>query len=120
MSLNERIPTTYYKDGVLTNTIVNSPKVFIGQVELWKRLMANNIKVYIMSALSKEIIRMVASDPEYGYNLNPQNFISVALLTKNTTSGEVTSSREQITEGTYSQEANLDLVATPFLWTPAT
>ena len=63
---------------------------------------------------------MVASDPKYGYNVPPQNVIGVTTVLKNITSGELTNARKQITEGTYNATANLDLVMTPYLWTPAT
>ena len=121
MALNGTIPTTYYDtNGTLLNTSINPPKIFRGQVELWNKLMANGIEVYVMSASSEELVRMVVSDPKYGYNLKPENVIGVTLLMKNPTSGEVTSSRKQIADGTYNQTANLDLIMTPYLWAPGT
>jgi hypothetical protein len=82
--------------------------------------MDNGIAVYVMSAAHEELVRMVASDPKYGYNVPPQNVIGVTTVLKNTTSGALTNARKQITEGTYNETANLDLVVTPYLWTPAT
>lgn len=119
MALNDTIPVQYYEEGVLTNSTVSPPKVFRGQVELYNRLMANGIDVYVVSAASEELVRMVASDPKYGYNVKPENVIGVTLLMKDLKSGNVTSARKQIKEGDYKQSNNLDLVMTPFLWTPA-
>ena len=82
--------------------------------------MDNGIAVYVISAAHEELVRMVASDPKYGYNVPPQNVIGVTTVLKNTTSGALTNARKQITEGTYNETANLDLVVTPYLWTPAT
>ncbi|KAF7552878.1 hypothetical protein G7Z17_g4023 [Cylindrodendrum hubeiense] len=119
LALNETIPTTYYDGDVLTSTDVSPPKIFAGQVELYNRLMNNGIDVYVVSAASEELVRMVASDPKYGYNVKPENVIGVTVVMKNATGG-LTTSRKQITEGVYNQTANLDLVMTPYLWSPAT
>ncbi|KAF4826984.1 hypothetical protein CGCTS75_v008658 [Colletotrichum tropicale] len=120
MALNTTISTTYYEGDVITPTEVSPPKIFTGQVELYNKLMNNGIDVYVITAAAEELVRMVASDPKYGYNVKPENVIGVTLVMKNLTSGELTTSRKQITEGTYDQEANLALVMTPYLWTPAT
>ncbi|KAI9903452.1 hypothetical protein N3K66_002804 [Trichothecium roseum] len=118
------IPTTYFDTdaGAVVKTDVSPPKVFRGQVELYNRLMANGITVYVISAASEELVRMVASDPKYGYNVPAENVIGVTLLMRDQVSGNVTSSRKQITDGTYDEQANLaaGYVMTPFLWTPAT
>lgn len=82
--------------------------------------MENGIAVYIISASHEELVRMVASDPKYGYNVPPENVIGVTTVLKNATSGALTTARQQIAAGTYNQTANLDLVVTPYLWTPAT
>ncbi|KAG6121322.1 hypothetical protein E4U13_005050 [Claviceps humidiphila] len=119
MALNETIPVTYRAGGQLMNSTVSPPKVFRGQVELYNKLMANGIDVYVVSAASEELVRMVASDPKYGYNVKPENVIGVTLLMKDLKSGNVTSARKQIHEGQYNGVNNLDLVMTPFLWTPA-
>ena len=62
---------------------------------------------------------MVASDPQYGYNVKPENVIGVSLLMKDK-HGSLTTSRKQIKDGTYNWENNMDMVMTPTLWTPAT
>ncbi|KAF9876917.1 phosphorylcholine phosphatase [Colletotrichum karsti] len=120
MSLNGTVSTTYYEGDVITPTEITPPKIFAGQVELYNKLMANGIEVYVITAAAEELVRMVAADPKYGYNVKPENVIGVSLLMKNLTSGDLTTSRKQITEGTYDEKANLGLVMTPFLWTPAT
>ncbi|KAG5923100.1 hypothetical protein E4U42_005047 [Claviceps africana] len=119
MALNESIPVTYRKGGTWTSSAVEPPRVFAGQVELYNRLMANGIDVYVVSAASEELVRMVASDPRYGYNVKPENVIGVTLLLKDPRNGRVTSARKQIKDGHYDDKSNLDLVMTPFLWTPA-
>ncbi|POR37479.1 Uncharacterized protein TPAR_02320 [Tolypocladium paradoxum] len=120
MALDGPVPTTCYEGGVLTHTAVSPPRVFRGQVELYNKLMANGIAVYVVSAAAEELVRMVASDPRYGYNVPPQNVIGVTLLMRNRTDGRLTSARKQIAAGAYDQRANLDLVMTPALGTPAT
>ncbi|KAF4459357.1 phosphorylcholine phosphatase [Fusarium albosuccineum] len=119
LALNTTIKTTYYEDGKVTPTEVTPPKIFTGQVELYNKLMNNGIEVYVVSAASEELVRMVASDPKYGYNVKPENVIGVTLLMKNKKGG-VTTARKQIEDGDYSQKKNLNLEMTPFLWTPAT
>ena len=42
--------------------------------------MENGIEVYVMTAASEELVRMVAADPKYGYNVKPQNVIGVSTL----------------------------------------
>ncbi|KHN97413.1 phosphorylcholine phosphatase [Metarhizium album ARSEF 1941] len=120
MALDNAIDVQYYEHGVLTNSTVSPPTVFCGQVELYQKLMHNGIDVYVVSAASEELVRMVASDPKYGYNVKPQNVIGVTLLMKDPKSGSVTSARKQIKEGHYNERDNMDLVMTPFLWAPAT
>ncbi|KAF6818087.1 phosphorylcholine phosphatase [Colletotrichum plurivorum] len=120
MALNGTVSATYLDGDVVTATEVTPPRIFTGQVELYNKLMANGIDVYVITAASEELVRMVASDPKYGYNVKPENVIGVTLLMKNLTSGDLTTTRKQIEEGHYSEAANLGLVMTPFLWTPAT
>jgi hypothetical protein len=98
---------------------VQPPKVFTGQAELYNKLMENGIEVYVMTAASEELVRMVAADPKYGYNVKPQNVIGVSLLLKDRATGELTTARKQISAGN-DEKANLGLELTPYLWTPAT
>lgn len=120
MALNGTIPTTYWDGDVLVEMEISPPKIFAGQIELYNRLMANGIDVYVMSASSEELVRMVSSDPKYGYNVKPENVIGVTTMLKNTTSGDLTTTRLQITDGVYNPEDNQDLLITSYLWTPAT
>lgn len=119
MASNKTIPVTYRKGGTLTSSTVSPPRVFRGQVELYNKLMANGIDVYVVSAASEELVRMVASDPKYGYNVKPENVIGVTLLMRDLKTGNVTSARKQIKDGNYDEKSNLELVMTPTLWTPA-
>lgn len=120
MALNSTIPVKYWDGDEVVSSTVNSPQVFRGQAELYNALMDNGIRVYVISAAHEELVRMVASDPKYGYNVPPQNVIGVTTMLKNVSSGALTNARKQIIEGTYDQEANLDLEVGPYLWTPAT
>ncbi|MBI6949492.1 MULTISPECIES: haloacid dehalogenase-like hydrolase [Pseudomonas] len=120
MASGKTVPTTYYDGDVVKNLDVQPPKVFTGQAELYNKLMENGIEVYVMTAASEELVRMVAADPKYGYNVKPQNVIGVTTLLKNRETGELTTARKQITAGKYDEKANLGLELTPYLWTPAT
>ncbi len=120
MASGKPVPTTYYDGDKVVQYNVNPPKVFTGQAELYNKLMENGIEVYVMTAASEELVRMVASDPKYGYNLKPQNVIGVTTLLKDRKTGELTTARKQITAGKYDEKANFDLEYTPYLWTPAT
>jgi len=120
MALNTTIPVKYWDGDEVTSSTVSPPQVFRGQAELYNALMDHGIAVYVISAAHEELVRMVASDPKYGYNVPPQNVIGVTTMLKNVTSGALTNARIQIEEGTYDQEANLDLVVGPYLFTPAT
>lgn len=120
LAYNATIPTKYWDGEEVVSSSVRPPQIFKGQVELYNALMDNGIAVYVMSAAHEELVRMVASDPKYGYNVPPQNVIGVTTMLRNATSGALTNARKQIEEGIYDQEANLDLVLGPYLWTPAT
>jgi phosphoserine phosphatase len=120
MALNTTLPTKYWDGEDVVEDSVTPPKIFKGQVELYNTLMAHGIAVYVISAAHEELVRMVASDPKYGYNVPPQNVIGVTTMLRNKTSGQLTNARKQITEGTFDPVANLDLVLGPYLWTPAT
>jgi phosphoserine phosphatase len=120
MASGKPVPSTYYDGDVVKNIDVQPPKVFTGQAELYNKLMENGIEVYVMTAASEELVRMVAADPKYGYNVKPQNVIGVTTLLKDRKTGELTTARKQITAGKYDEKANLGLELTPYLWTPAT
>ena len=118
MAYNQTIPTKYWDGGEIVAHNVSTPKIFRGQTELYNALMANGIEVYVITAAAEELVRFVASDPKYGYNVKPKNVIGVTTFLKNTTSGSLTTSRNQITAGTYDEQANLDLVFGTYLSTP--
>lgn len=125
LALNTTIPVTYFDDEdeeglTLVHDTVSPPKIFRGQVELYNALQQHGIEVYVMTAAHEELVRMVASDPKYGYNLKPENIIGVTTLLRNRTDESVTTARKQIEEGKYNETANLDLVLEPYLYTPAT
>jgi phosphoserine phosphatase len=120
MAYNTTIPVKYWDGDEVVSSTVSPPRIFRGQVELYNALMDNGIAVYVISAAHEELVRMVASDPKYGYNVPPQNVIGVTTMLKNVTTGDLTNARIQIEAGTYNQEANLDLVVGPYLFTPAT
>ena len=120
MASDQPINATYLDDGVPTPISVNPPQIYQAQVELYNELMRNNITVYVITAASEELVRMVASDPKYGYNVPPENVFGVATLLRNATSGALTNSQLQIANDEYDQSANLALVYTPTLWSPLT
>ena len=120
MASGKPVPVSYFEGDVVKKSEVQPPKVFTGQAELYNKLMENGIEVYVMTAASEELVRMVASDPKYGYNVKPQNVIGVTMLLKDRKSGELTTARKQISAGKYDEKANLGLELTPYLWTPAT
>jgi phosphoserine phosphatase len=120
MAYNSTIPTQSWDGDNVISSEVNPPQVFRGQAELYNALMDNGIDVYVISAAHEELVRMVASDPKYGYNVPPKNVIGVTTMLRNATSGHLTNARKQIAEGDYDEQANLDLVVGPYLYTPAT
>ncbi|MGH8354152.1 MAG: haloacid dehalogenase-like hydrolase [Pseudomonas sp.] len=120
MAYGKPVPSTYYEGDAVKTIEINPPKIFSGQKELMNKLMENGIEVYVLTAAHEELVRMVAADPKYGYNVKPQNVIGVTTLLKDRSSGEVTTARKQISGGQYDEKANLGLELTPYLWTPAT
>jgi phosphoserine phosphatase len=121
MAHNTSIPVQYWDAEEVVSSRVNPPKIFKGQVELYNALQNNGIAVYIISAAHEELVRMVASDPKYGYNVAPENVIGVTTMLRNKTSGALTTARKQILDETYDESAfRTDLVVTAYLYTPAT
>lgn len=120
MAYNKPIPIKYYSEGKVVEGSVNPPKIYTGMQELYNKLQENGIEVYVMTAASEELVRMVVADPKYGYNAKPQNVIGVNLLLKDSKTGELTTSRLQIKKGKYDQARNLDLTLTPYLMNPMT
>jgi len=120
MDNGEAIKVQYWDGDTLIEGEVRPPRPFAGQRELFKALMDNGIEVYIVTAGSEEIIRMVASDPRYGYHVKPENVIGVTMLLKNRKNGQMTTSDKMIAQGHYDMHANWDLEITPYMWSPMT
>lgn len=99
---------------------VYPPRIFTGMIELYSKLQENGIDVYVMTAANEELVRMVASDPKYGYNVKPQNVIGVNVLLKNPQTGQLVTARKQIRQGHYEPKNNLDLQVTSYLVNPMT
>lgn len=114
------VPVKYFNGDKVIDGTVNPPDFFEGMQELYAKLQANGVAVYVMTAANEEIVRMVASDPKYGYNVKPENVIGVNVLLRDPDSGALTTSRLQIKAGTYDMEANRKLVVTPYLMNPMT
>ena len=120
MAYGKPVPIKYWSGDEVKTGEVNPPQIFTGMNELYNVLMENGIEVYVVSAASEELVRMVAADPKYGYNVKPENVFGVNMLLKNTKTGELSNSRFQIKAGTYNQAANQSLLLTPYLVNPMT
>ncbi|MGX1881520.1 haloacid dehalogenase-like hydrolase [Streptomyces sp. NPDC055287] len=120
LAYGKPIPAEYYKDGKRTTTEVEAPQFLTGMRELYKTLRTNGIEVYVVSAASEELVRMVLADPKYGYNVKPQNVIGVSLLLKDRETGEVTTARKEIAAGHYDPAELSERELTPALWAPLT
>ncbi len=119
------IPTNHHDGDVLVDTTVNPPVIYPGQRELINRLHQAGIKVYVMTAASEELVRMVVSDPEYGLDIDSENVLGLTTLLQDPRTGELTTARKQIEEGhflddTYTPEKHASMVVTPYLWSPVT
>lgn len=112
------IPAQYYEGDRLVQIEVAPPRLQRGQQELYQALMAHGIEVFVVSAATEELVRMVLSDPRYGYGVKPQNVIGVSLLLRDRRSGDVTTARKLIAEGRYDPAALLDHELTHTLWAP--
>lgn len=120
MVQGQPIPVSYWAGSEQKQSSVMPPRPLKGMQELYHRLQENGIKVYVMTAGNEEIVRMIASDPRYGYGLDPAQVIGVNMLLKDPRNGELTTSRFQIRDGRYDQARNLDMVLTPYLVNPMT
>ncbi|MEV3858081.1 HAD family hydrolase [Streptomyces sp. NPDC050095] len=96
------------------------PRVSPGMQELYHVLARHGIRVYVISAASEDLVRMVLADPRYGYDVRPENVIGVDALLEDRATGDVTSSRKEIAAGTYDQKALAGRELTPTLWAPLT
>ncbi|MFJ9848098.1 haloacid dehalogenase-like hydrolase [Streptomyces sp. NPDC101150] len=123
LAYKKAIPAEYYEAGKLTKTEVKAPEFFPGMQELYRTLRAHGVEVYVVSAASEDLVRMVLADPKYGYDVKPENVIGVSALLKDRKTGKVTSSRKEIAEGRFDPEAQKALAnreLTSKLWAPLT
>ncbi|WP_406730055.1 haloacid dehalogenase-like hydrolase [Streptomyces sp. NBC_01794] len=119
------IPVSYYDGDEVVNSTVQPPVIYPAQRELINELDKQGIKVYVMTAASEELVRMVVSDPKYGLGVDPENVIGVTTLLKDTKTGALTTARKQIEEGhfldsEYTEAEHMGMQVTPYLWTPGT
>lgn len=117
-ALGRPIPAWQFAGERVEQVQVEPPRLQRGQQELYRALMAAGIEVFVVSAASEELVRMVLSDPLYGYHVKPQNVIGVTLLLRDRRSGQVTTARKRIAEGRYDPDELLDHELTPTLWAP--
>ncbi len=119
LALREPLQRQVWQDGKVVTVSLPIPRMFRGMQELYQVLRENGIEVYVMTAAHEEIIRMVACDPKYGYNVKPENVIGVTVLLKDPASGEFTNARIRIRDGKYDPKKD-DYVTTAFLTNPMT
>ena len=112
------IPAEYLVGDEVQIMLVHAPRLLRGQQELYNTLMQNGIDVFVVSAASEELVRMVLADPQYGYNVKPENVIGVSLLLKDRQAGTVTTARKLIAENQYQPQDLLDHELTAALWAP--
>jgi hypothetical protein len=99
LSDSQPIPVQSLVAGELQDTLVERPRLLHEQQALFQALMAHGIEVYVVSAASEELVRMVLADPRSGYGVSLQNVIGVSLLLKDRQSGQVTTARKLISQG---------------------
>ncbi len=112
------IPAEYLVGDEVQIMLVHAPRLLRGQQELYNTLMRNGIDVFVVSAASEELVRMVLADPQYGYNVKPENVVGVSLLLKDRQAGTVTTARKLIAENQYQPQDLLDHELTSALWAP--
>lgn len=121
MAGGKPVPVTYYDGDKLIRSHVNPPRPFGAMQALYQQLHENGIAVYVMTAANEELVRMVASDPRYGYHVRPENVIGASVLLKDRDSGQLDSTRLQLRRGAYDPAANLEKKQlTAFLINPMT
>ena len=119
------IPVRYRRDGKTVSDMVMPPAIMPAQRQLFAYLRAHGVRVYVVTAASEELARMVAADPRYGLGVAPQDVIGVTLLLRDPTDGSITTARQQIAAGHYLDAAypaarHARMVMTPILWSPLT
>ncbi|MFJ4717232.1 haloacid dehalogenase-like hydrolase [Streptomyces sp. NPDC088785] len=96
------------------------PRVSRGMQELYRTLRAHGIEVYVVSAASEDLVRMLLCDPRYGYGLPPGRVIGAAALLRDPATGHVTSSRKELAAGAYDRRALAGRELTSTLLAPLT
>lgn len=115
------IPVNYYDDEEVVDYTVLPPKTLPGMVELYNKLQENGIEVYVMTAANEELVRMVASDPKYGYNVKPENIYGVNVLLQNKHNKELSTTHIQINNDKYDPKVTLkNMQFTSYLVNPMT
>ena len=105
-------------NGQLQDQAHTIPRMLRGQQELFAALREHGIEVFVVSAAAEELVRMIVSDPRYGYHVKPENVIGVSLALKNRHTHELTTARKLIAQGHYQQQDLLDHELTHTLWAP--
>ena len=120
LASGETVPAWQYVGDDVVELAIEVPRMQRGTQELFRALTAHGIEVYIVSAASEEIVRMLVSDPQYGYHVKPQNVIGVTVLLRDRAAGTVTTARKLIAEHRYDPALLLDDELTTALWAPLT
>lgn len=118
LAYGQPIPAWQFDGERVVEVGVEPPRLQRGQQELYRALMEHGIEVFVVSAASEELVRMVLSDPRYGYHVKPQNVIGVSLLLRERASGAITTARKLIAQGRYDPALLQDHELTPTLWAP--
>lgn len=114
------IPVRYRDGDRQVSGAVQPPAIFPAQRQLMAYLRAHGVTIYVVSASAEEVVRMVVSDPRYGFDVAPENVIGVTMLLRDPADGSVTTARSLIARGGYTPADTDRLVLTPYLWTPLT
>ena len=118
LAMGHSIPSHCWVGDQVLSMPVDPPQLLKGQQELYNALAKNGIEVFVVSAASEELVRMVLADPKYGYNVKPENVIGVSLLLKNRDTGDITTARKLIAEKRYQPAELLHHELTHTLWAP--
>lgn len=124
LALNQPHSVAVMQDGELVSRTVAPPRVFGAQIQLVRALEEAGVDVWIVSAASEDLCRMVASDPKYLLNVRHEQVVGANLLLRRadgsfTTSADVRAAGVSGASGFWSPE-RMDLTLTHHLRTPAT
>jgi hypothetical protein len=125
MAYQGPIPVRYRSGGKLILDVVRPPRPYPGQVELVRHLMKAGVKVYVVTAASEDLSRMVACDPRYGLGVKPENVVGVILWLRDPKTGALTTTRREIRRTGAFPATPADLarrgamLTTPYLAEPA-